>query len=104
MMAYGIQRSRDMAGSLLPRYIEAMSAVAFDTLKLARKLEAAGFPAKQAADTAEALADAFGDDQVTKAHLDLKLRDLEQRMTIKLGGLMMLGIGAVATLIKLLPA
>ncbi|KAF0112177.1 MAG: hypothetical protein FD149_2477, partial [Rhodospirillaceae bacterium] len=29
------------------------TAVAFDTLKLARKLEAAGFEHKQAADTAE---------------------------------------------------
>ena len=31
--------------------------VAFDTLKLARRLEAAGLPTKQAQDTAEALAD-----------------------------------------------
>jgi predicted nucleic acid-binding Zn-ribbon protein len=31
--------------------------VAFDTLKLARRLEAAGFPTKQAQDTAEALAE-----------------------------------------------
>ena len=37
-------------------YITRM-AVAFDTLKLARRLEAAGFPTKQAQDTAEALAD-----------------------------------------------
>ncbi|KAF0112690.1 MAG: Uncharacterized protein FD149_2382 [Rhodospirillaceae bacterium] len=35
------------------------TAVAFDTLKLARKLEAAGFEHKQAADTAEALAEAM---------------------------------------------
>lgn len=33
-----------------------MTAVTFDTLKFARKLEAAGFQPKQAADTAEALA------------------------------------------------
>lgn len=33
--------------------------VAFDTLKLARRLEAAGFPTKQAQDTAEALAEAL---------------------------------------------
>ena len=32
-------------------------AVAFDTLKLARKLEAAGFEHKQAADIAEAMAE-----------------------------------------------
>jgi Asp-tRNA(Asn)/Glu-tRNA(Gln) amidotransferase B subunit len=34
-----------------------MAIVAFDTLRLARKLEAAGFSTKQAGDTAEALAD-----------------------------------------------
>ncbi len=36
-----------------------MGAVPFDTLKLARRLESAGFPPKQAGDTAEALADAM---------------------------------------------
>ncbi|HEY3909348.1 MAG TPA: hypothetical protein VGM07_05600 [Stellaceae bacterium] len=36
-----------------------MSAVPFDTLKLARRLEVAGFPPKQAGDTAEALAEAM---------------------------------------------
>jgi hypothetical protein len=36
-----------------------MGAMPFDTLKLARRLESAGFPAKQAGDTAEALAEAM---------------------------------------------
>jgi Coiled-coil domain-containing protein 90-like len=36
-----------------------MSAVPFDTLKFARRLESAGFPPKQAGDTAEALAEAM---------------------------------------------
>ncbi len=36
-----------------------MGAVPFDTLKLARRLETAGFPPKQAGDTAEALAEAM---------------------------------------------
>jgi hypothetical protein len=36
-----------------------MAAVPFDTLKLARRLENAGFPPKQAGDTAEALAEAM---------------------------------------------
>jgi hypothetical protein len=46
-----------------------MSAVLFDTLKLARKLEAAGFNSKQAGDTAEALADAMTGQVATKADL-----------------------------------
>lgn len=36
-----------------------MGAVPFDTLKLARRLEGAGFPPRQAGDTAEALAEAM---------------------------------------------
>lgn len=48
-----------------------MATITFDTLKLARKLEAAGFPQRQAADTAEALADSLGEvsDLATKADL-----------------------------------
>jgi len=54
-----------------------MSAVPFDTLALAlaRKLEAAGFPPKQAQDTAAALADVTGADPVTKDHLDVRRRN-----------------------------
>jgi hypothetical protein len=36
-----------------------MGAVPFDTLKLARRLQSAGFPPQQAGDTAEALAEAM---------------------------------------------
>ena len=46
-------------------------AVAFDTLKLARKLEAAGFEHKQAADVSEAMAEAFTITEIaTKADID----------------------------------
>jgi hypothetical protein len=38
-----------------------MAAVPFDTLKLARRLESAGFPAQQAGDTADALAEALSE-------------------------------------------
>ena len=38
-----------------------MLAVAFDTLKLARKLESAGMPPKQAQDTSAALAETFAE-------------------------------------------
>jgi hypothetical protein len=38
-----------------------MLAVAFDTLKLARKLESAGFPAKQAQDAAAALSESIAE-------------------------------------------
>ena len=47
------------------------TAVAFDTLKLARKLEAAGFEHQQAADVSEAMAEAFAIAEVaTKADIE----------------------------------
>ena len=39
---------------------------------------------------------------VTKEHLDARLLQLEQRMTIKLGSMMVVAIAVVAALIKLL--
>lgn len=80
-----------------------MAAVPFDTLALARKLEQAGFPPAQAQDTAAALAEAVASAQlVTQDYLDLKLRDLEQRLTIRLGAMMAASVAAVAALVKLL--
>ncbi|KAF0119384.1 MAG: hypothetical protein FD149_69 [Rhodospirillaceae bacterium] len=56
-------------------------AVAFDTLKLARKLEAAGFEHQQAADVSEAMAEAFAIAEVaTKADV----RELELRLEAKI--------------------
>ena len=80
-----------------------MASIPFDTLALARKLETAGFEAKQAQDTAAALADVVGAQSlVTETYLDLKLRDLEQRMTIRLGGMMAASMAVVAALVKLI--
>ena len=54
-----------------------VAAIAFDTLKLAKRLEAAGFAPAQAGATAEALADsireAVGDTLVTRDYLDAQL-------------------------------
>ena len=50
-----------------------MSAVTFDTLKLATRLEEAGFTAAQAKGAATALSDAFADEMVTKTYLDTRL-------------------------------
>jgi hypothetical protein len=57
--------------------------VAFDTLKLARRLEAAGFPSKQAQDTAEALGDALTANiasQTDVQALRAELREVELRL------------------------
>ena len=53
-----------------------MSSVAFDTLKLAQRLEAAGFPAKQAQDMASAISDTIVDTVVTREYLDLRLGEV----------------------------
>ena len=60
-----------------------MSALAFDSLKFARRLKEAGVPDKQAEAQAEIMADTFGfyvDNLVTKDYLDARLdaRLLEQ--------------------------
>jgi hypothetical protein len=50
-----------------------MTTVAFDTLKLATKLEEAGFTTAQAKGASSAIADAFSDEIVTKTYLDNRL-------------------------------
>jgi hypothetical protein len=72
-------------------------AMPFDTLKLARRLEAAGFPAQQAGDMAEAIAEAVSQ-LATKADL----RDLEQRIIIKLGGMIVVAVGVILAGFKLI--
>lgn len=77
-----------------------MSAIPFDTLKLARSLrEKAHFTPEQAEGVADALAGTFQDQVVTKDALTL----LEQRLTIKSGGMLVVAIGVLTALIKGLP-
>lgn len=89
-----------------------MTAIAFDTLKFANTLKAAGVLPAQAEAEATALAEVLEvnlKELATKAdlHHEVELlrrdmREMEQRLIIKLGALMGLGIGLVAALVKLL--
>ena len=89
-----------------------MSTITFDTLKYANTLKAAGVPAAQAEAEAVALSEVLDinlKEFATKADLrhevDLLRRDMkemEQRLIIKLGSLMAISIGIVAALVKLL--
>ena len=72
-------------------------AMPFDTLKLARRLESAGFPAQQAGDMAEAIAEGVSQ-LATKADL----RDLDERMTIKFGGMIVVAVGVILAGFKLI--
>jgi Tfp pilus assembly protein PilO len=93
-----------------------MAAITFDTLKYANRLKAAGAEPRIAEAEAEALAEVFElnlnevatredlkhTEERLNERLDARLLQLEQRMIIKLGGLMVVAIGAVATLVKIL--
>jgi len=61
-----------------------MGAVAFDTLRLAQRLEAAGLPGKQAQEIAGALSDTIGDTVVTREYLDLRLGEAAARLEGKI--------------------
>jgi hypothetical protein len=59
-----------------------MNATPFDTLKMARKLEAAGFPGPRAAGAAEAMAEAMsGAELATKTDLQRETGHLRTGMT-----------------------
>ena len=103
-----------------------MNAVPFDTLKMAQRLEAAGFAPRQAAGASEALAEALagadlatkadiastrGDIAGTKAELKTELLAVEARlmaamellrrdMTIKLGSFMFVAVGVLLGAIR----
>jgi hypothetical protein len=75
-----------------------MAAIPFDTLKLARSLrEKAKFGAEQAEGVADALSEAFQDEMATKTDL----RELELRLTIKIGGMLVIAVGVLTALLKL---
>jgi hypothetical protein len=93
-----------------------MVAITFDTLKYGNRLKAAGAESRIAEAEAEALAEVFElnlkevatrDDlkqmeERLNEKMDARFLQLEQRMIIKLGGLMVVAISAVATLVKTL--
>jgi len=76
-----------------------MATITFDTHKFIRRLRDSGISEEQA----EAIADAL-----REAHLEAEvatksdLRELEYRLFIKLGAMIVVAVGAVATLVKLL--
>ena len=83
-----------------------MNSITFDTHKFIQRLQSAGFRTEQAEAVADAFRDAQGEGEfATKRdieRLESGLIALEHRMTIELGGLMVVAVGAVATLTKLI--
>ena len=76
-----------------------MPTISFDTHKFIRRLREAGISEEQA----EAIAEAFRDAHI-EAEVATKtdLRELDYRVIIKLGAMIVVAIGIVATLVKLL--
>ena len=86
-----------------------MTAVTFDTLKLAKKLEAAGLSTPQAEAIADAFRDATSDQLVTRDYLDARLEGIKSSIEAAKGdlikwvaGLLIAQAALVATLVKLL--
>jgi len=75
-----------------------MNAVAFDTHAYIKKLVSVGFTEVQAEAQCQALSLVLSDQVATKADL----KELEQRLIIKLGSMIVVAIGILAVLIKLL--
>jgi len=93
--------------------------VPFDTLKLARRLEAAGFAPQQAGDMAEAIAEALAqlatkadlaalgaatkaDIAALRAELKSDIEILKRDMTIRLGSMMVVAVGVILAGFKLI--
>jgi hypothetical protein len=84
-------------------------AIVFDTLEYASRLKRAGFTEQQAEAQVQALAAIVNDNLATKQDLlavkqELKqdLRDLEHRLTLRMGTMLSVAVGVVAAFVKLL--
>jgi len=84
----------------------------FDTLAYAQRLKAAGFTDAQAETLAEANREMIADEMVTKSVLQSELaaivsqlrtemKDLEMRLTIRMGAIAVAVVAAIAAIIKL---
>ena len=79
-----------------------MSTITFDTHEFIKRLISVGFSEEQAEVFASEHRRIIEDNLVSKEHLDMRLRELEYRLIIKLGGMMMASVAVVAALVKLL--
>lgn len=83
-----------------------LSTIVFDTLENVKRLKAVGFTEAQAETQTRIIADLVNDQLVTRQYLDERLKELESRLIIRLGSLIVVAntvsIGVVATLVKLL--
>jgi hypothetical protein len=86
-----------------------MATIVFDTYLYVKKLRAVGFTEEQAAIQAETIAGLINEELTTKRDLSemeqrlvSHLKELEYKLTIKLGAMMAASIAIIAALVKLL--
>lgn len=77
-----------------------MAGTTFDALEYFEKLKSAGVPEAQAKIQANALREVIDERLVTKDFLDLRLKELEYKLTIRLGGIV---VACTALLLAELP-
>ena len=88
-----------------------MASKTFDTLLVANALKGAGFDDAQAEALVAAMGEAIGggnlatkdDLAALEQRMMTQMKDLELRLTIRLGGIVLAAAGIVVALIKLLP-
>ena len=73
----------------------------FDTLEFSRRLKNAGFTEQQAELLAEATRELVTDEMVTKTFLQSELEKQSMRLTIRMGTIAAVCVGALAAIIKL---
>ncbi len=76
-------------------------AMAFDTLGYVRRLQDAGVERKVAEAHADLAKDMILADLVTTRELDKRLTELELRLTIKMGGMLIVAVGVLVAAQKL---
>ena len=84
-----------------------MSTTTFDTLTYSKKLQELGFPREQAEGFAQLQRELIDERLITRAdlyavknELQQQMKELEYRLTIRLGGMMAASIAIVAALVK----
>lgn len=79
-----------------------MAAIMFDTYAFVKELTDTGMPEPQAEVLARTHATLIDEKLVTKDDLKQELRELELRLTIRIGSMLVVAIGVVVALVKLL--
>ncbi len=79
-----------------------MTTLLFDTLAYSKRLKEAGFTAQQAEALAEAQAELIDERLATRRDLKELEERMTYRLTLRLGSMLVVAVGVMATLVKLL--